>query len=78
MCYIVDRKGRENVKHARGSNSARCVSKAKAINRYFVRNIVDNAFQRRITGTSVYDSYELPKLDLKIHYCISCAINSYW
>ena len=71
-------------KHSRGrttpvhcANCGRLTPKDKAVKRFVVRNMLDQASARDVAENStVYDrGFPLPKLFMKQRYCIACAIH---
>mmetsp|Transcript_18720 Transcript_18720/g.53787 ORF Transcript_18720/g.53787 Transcript_18720/m.53787 type:complete len:108 (-) Transcript_18720:500-823(-) len=49
--------------------------KDKAIKRFQVRNIVDSSSMRDIREASAYENYVVPKMYLKMQYCVACAVH---
>merc|ERR1712224_12418 len=58
-------------------NCGRIVPKDKAIRKFTVRDLIDAASKEDIKhATALKEASVVPKLMLKIYYCISCAIHA--
>ncbi|KNC54623.1 30S ribosomal protein S26e [Thecamonas trahens ATCC 50062] len=71
-----NRKGRGSVPFVRCTNCSRAVPKDKCVRRMLVRNMIESAGQRDIIEASVYDVFVIPKMYIKLTYCISCALHA--
>ncbi len=69
-------KGHSNV--VRCGNCGRCVGKDKAIKRFQMKAIVDASSKKDIQEASAYpkEQFNLPKIYVKMQYCVSCAIHA--
>ncbi|KAL7572548.1 hypothetical protein ACA910_000370 [Epithemia clementina (nom. ined.)] len=67
--------GRGHVKRVRCVSTGKAIPKDKAIKRFIVRNIVDASSLRDIKEASAYQDYQLPKLYLKMYYCVEAAVH---
>merc|ERR1711865_1368093 len=70
-----NKKGRGHVKRVRCASTGKAIPKDKAIKRFIVRNIVDASSMRDIRDASAYQEYQLPKLYLKMYYCVEAAVH---
>ncbi|KAI6715369.1 40S ribosomal protein S26E, partial [Diplocarpon mali] len=69
-CSGRNKNGRGHVKPIRCSNCSRCTPKDKASN----QAIYDTQYGD-ISDASVFPEYTVPKMYLKLQYCVSCAIH---
>ncbi|KAI5180151.1 small subunit ribosomal protein S26e [Nematocida sp. AWRm80] len=69
------KKNRGHTKNIRCENCFRCCPKDKAIKRFHIRNVIDNASFDDIKQASVYEDFEVPKFYYKLEYCVSCAVH---
>jgi small subunit ribosomal protein S26e len=58
------------------SNCGRHCPKDKAVKRFTIRDIVDASSKKDLEEMRAFDPYVVPKLYIKMQYCISCAIHS--
>merc|ERR1712110_1134454 len=70
-----NKKGRGHVNRVRCASTGKAIPKDKAIKRFIVRNIVDASSLRDIKDASAYSEYQLPKLYIKMYYCVEAAVH---
>jgi len=70
------KKNRGHVKPIVCTNCGRLTPKDKAIKRYTVRDMVDGSSKRDLRDNSAYEHFTIPKIYVKLQYCVSCAIHA--
>jgi len=74
-------RGKKNKGHSNAVvclNCRRSVGKDKAIKRFQMKAIVDASSKKDIQEASAYpkEQFNLPKIYVKMQYCVSCAIHA--
>ena len=57
------------------TNCGRLCPKDKAVKRFTIRDIVDASSKKDLEENRAFETYIIPKLYIKMQYCISCAIH---
>jgi small subunit ribosomal protein S26e len=71
-----NKNNRGHVKVIVCSNCGRRCPKDKAVKRFTIKDIVDASSKKDLEEQRAFDQYVVPKLYIKMQYCISCAIHS--
>jgi small subunit ribosomal protein S26e len=71
-----NRYNRGHVKAIVCVNCGRHCPKDKAVKRFTIRDIVDQSSKKDLEENRAFEYYVIPKLYIKMQYCISCAIHS--
>lgn len=58
------------------SHCARMVPKDKAINKFTVKDVIEGSSKDDLTNAEFYNDFVIPKVYMKLSYCVSCAIHS--
>ncbi len=72
------KKNRGHVKPVVCINCGRLVAKDKCIKRFSVRDMIDASSKKDIRDAIPFDNamFVIPKLYVKLQYCVSCAIHA--
>ena len=70
---------KSNCGHTRPISCTHCgrmVPKDKAINKFTVKDIIEGSSKEDLRAVQFYNEFVIPKVYMKVSYCISCAIHS--
>lgn len=70
-----NKKNRGYVKPIVCVNCGRLCPKDKAIKRFNIRDIVDASSKKDLEENKAFETYIIPKLYIKMQYCVGCAIH---
>ena len=70
-----NKKNRGYVKPIVCSNCGKLCPKDKAVKRFNIRDIVDASSKKDLEENKAFETYMIPKLYIKMQYCIACAIH---
>ena len=71
-----NKKNRGYVKPIVCVNCGRLCPKDKAIKRFNIRDIVDASSKKDLDENKAFDNYMIPKLYIKMQYCVGCGIHA--
>lgn len=71
-----NKKNRGHVKPIVCCNCSRLCPKDKAVKRFTIKNIVDESSKKDLQENRAFEEYVVPKIYIKLQYCIACAIHS--
>jgi len=71
-----NKSNRGHVKPIVCSNCGRRCPKDKAVKRFTIKDIVDASSKKDLEEQRAFETYIVPKLYIKMQYCIACAIHS--
>jgi len=71
-----NKNNRGYVKYIVCVNCGRLCPKDKAVKRFTIRDIVDASSKKDLEENRAFETYIIPKLYIKMQYCIGCAIHS--
>ena len=57
-------------------NCGRLCPKDKAIKRFTIRDIVDGSSKKDLIDSKAFDDFQVPKLYIKMQYCVGCGIHA--
>ena len=71
-----NKKNRGYVKPIVCVNCGKFCPKDKAVKRFNIRDIVDASSKKDLEENRAFETYIIPKLYIKMQYCVGCAIHA--